>query len=537
MKVLASRFWQEEHAWWIDILGLIFLGICLFMVGNGNYTLFDNSEPHYSRVAQEMVASGDYLTPHFNGHVWHVHPPLYFWLLSAHCSVWGWSDFQLRVIEGVCAIAGLLVVYQIGKEFFNRRTGLLAAVVLAASLYYVVLARLAIFDMVLNTCLLVSIYGVLKALHHSDRSTRYWLLAGVSGGLAVLTKGPIGWVQPALAFLPFIAWQKRWAIFKDSRFWIGVAVSLAIAVPWYAHQLMHYGKEFFDVALKDYTWYRFFDVVEGQKGPWFYYFPVLLGFFPWIFYAAGAVIQAIEHKVWRSAHVYDEVIGFSWLFVGLSFIFFSFAQTKLPNYILSIFPFLSLIIAHYLLHEHHRKGLYRFLTILGPFLISVAWMVSFRFPIPEPYTSHAVLVPQFLAILAAASWGYAVVALRRQIFLAVGIFVTGMLIGVFFLTHTLFPAIEAYKDVRPISQVLRSFRQPYTLIHYHFFSPSILFYANHTAVDTTRIDEVNAIARKAGSQQVFLISDEEHLSQLKESGIKWRPVVRTYRLRLVELYR
>ncbi len=523
-----------RRSYW-DRICIIVVGIFLFLLGNGQYTLFDNSETHYSRVAQEMVQTGDYLSPHFNGQAWHVHPPLYFWLLATHCQVWGWSEFQLRLIEGLCAIGSLLVLYQIGISFFDRRIALLATLMWASSLYTIVMARLAIFDMVLNVGMLLTLYGALMALYNPQKSKRYWLLAGIASGVAVLTKGPIGWLQPALAFFSFLFFKKKGAILKTINFWLGIATSFLIVVPWYARQLFVYGRPFFDVALKDYTWYRFLGVVEGQSGAWWYYFPVLLGFFPWIFYIGVVAVDAIAHKRWTFGDTKNEMLVFSWLFVLASFVFFSVAKTKLPNYILTIFPFLSLIMAHYLLTVRSKRWGHWVATCLGPISMTCLWILSYQVFLPHPYSLYRPLASGFLAILMGSTWVYTFFVWRKKIFVGTALFVMGVGLSVFFLTHFLLPAIEVGKDVKPIARALQRISSPYTLVHYHFFSPYILFYTNHVAVDTTSSDEIKWLKLKQPSQKLFLISDHDHLRQLAREGILYKSLVVTCRLGLVEV--
>lgn len=533
---IASRFWNDQKSTIVDWASIIMLGFFLFMFGNGNYTLFDNSEPHYSRVTQELVQHHDKLTMTFNGADWYVHPPLYFWMLHGLTSVFGWSEFVLRFWEGLFGILGVLVTYQLGKIFFNRRTGLVAAIILASSLYYVVISRLAIFDTILNTFLLLTCYYFLVAIKDPQRRLSAMVLSGLWSGLAVLCKGPIGIVQPAAVFFLYILASRQFSILKDYRLWLGLVVAFCIGAPWFANQLMAHGKAFFDIALKDYTWYRFFDAVEGQGGSKTYYFFVLLGFFPWIMYLPSVIKSAFTKKIWALKHPTDWVTLFSWIFILFSFVFFSMAQTKLPNYIMTIFPFLSLLIAHDILHTHDKPFL-GLSSLLFPLTSSFAFFLCLVTTIPAPFTVHQPLLVTFFGILTAGGWLYAMTFLRHRL-TAIGIGATTMAIAVFYIVFTILPTYEGYKEPALLVNTIKTtITQPYALVSVKAFSPYMKYYLNRNIPDELTlqagITTLKSIA-KPGEKQL-LVLDQSGFLALSATKIHFQIVSKTDHRFLVEL--
>ena len=533
-RLLSSRLWQQETLKFWDYAVLILLGFFLFMFGNEQFTLFDNSEPHYARVAQELVQTSDKLTLSFNGAPWYVHPPLYFWMTWASTSLLGWADWVLRIWEGLFGILGLLVVYQMGTTFFNRRTGLVAAVILGSSLYYMVLSRLAIFDTILNTFMLFSIYAFLVGVYRHEARGRWFAFAGIGMGLAILTKGPIGLIQPGVPALIFLAITGQLKVLKDWRFWGAIGMGLAIGAPWYAYECITEGWPFFEVALKDYTWYRFFGAVEGQRGAWYFYFPVLLGFFPWIMYLPSTVLQALRQKIWRPYTTHDAVMLFSWIFILFSFLFFSLAQTKLPNYIIGIFPFLSLMIAHTLLHVH-EKPLLGWTSIIFPVSMSAAFVASTLIILPAPYHGAQPIVVGLFAILSLGGWFYAAAFLRHRLS-AIGVGVTTMVVVAFYLTHVVLPAYEPFKEPITLIHAIQDTGRPYVLVAVNAFSPSMKFYLNRSIPDVASVAEGLKLVREAQPGEArLLVLNRSELQALEHQTTHVRIISQTWTKIVVEV--
>jgi len=524
-RLLGSRFWQDRKMLLWDLSVLIVLGFFLFMFGNGNYTLFDNSEPHYSRVSQELAQNSDKLSLTFNGEPWYVHPPLYFWMTHALTALFGWSEFVLRFWEGFFGILGLIATYFLGKLFYNRKTGLLAALLLGSSLYYIVLSRLAIFDTVLNTFMLLTLLGFFYGLMHPTKRAWSFVLGGVCMGLAIMTKGPIGLVQPGAALFIYILWTRQRSILSTIWLWIGIGIALLISAPWYIYELIMHGQPFFEIALKDYTWYRFFDVVEGQTGTWYFYFPVLLGFFPWMMYLPSILFRAVQNKIWQIKGSHDAYfVLFCWIFIVFTFVFFSLAQTKLPSYILGIFPFLSLLIAHDILHTH-EKPLLGSLSLLFPISASILLFTSMQIPLPAPYTTEQPLVIGYFLILTLGGWGYCLLFLRHRL-AAVGLAVATLCISTFYLTHTIMPSFENYKEPHAIVQALSTINPPYQLVSVNSFSPYMKYYLNRNIYDATSIKEGLAILSN-NPLPAYLIINYTELSDLKLLPLDYDVVSKT----------
>ncbi len=309
----------------------------LFFSGLGTGTLWDQDEARYAQGAREILQTKDPITLHINGAPWFVHPPLYLWLEAVTGWAVGFSEFSARVWSAIFGVVGVLVTYLLGRMLFSARTGVLGAIILMTMFQYFAQARLAIFDIVLVVFMLLAFYTFLRSLRESNPRLAIW--AFVWTGLGTLTKGPIAALLPGLVVGAYLGLRGELRRVREIPWPAALLAYGAIALPWYVVETIRHGWPFVRAVIGYYTITRFVGVVENQSGPWWYYGPILvLGAFPW---SAFLVAMVADHL--RRTREDGSFLVLVW--VTITVVFYSIAGTKLPNYVLPLYPFAALGIA------------------------------------------------------------------------------------------------------------------------------------------------------------------------------------------------
>lgn len=330
-----------------DLLVLtLFLGL-FFGFKLGDRALWSPEEGHYSEIAREMVVSGDYLTPRLAGMTFLEKPPLFVWLESAAIKLFGVNEWSLRLWPVIFAVAGCLAVYVAGREWFGRRTGLIAAAVLATSALYFGLGHIVNLDMAVSvqmSCGLLAFLSGSRELPGCKRRFAMWAFF-VFSALATLTKGLIGIVIPGLVIGSWMLFLGEWKILKPMYLPSGILLFLLLVAPWHI-LAARANPEFLNYYFIHQQFQRYLTKPEGPfQQPWAFVPVLLLGLLPWTLF----LVQALRYNLsfsWRQRRRYKEVI-FLALWAGWVFLFFSASRFKVIPYILPMFPPLAILMARY----------------------------------------------------------------------------------------------------------------------------------------------------------------------------------------------
>jgi len=324
----------------------VFLLVCvaallLFDIGGRNISSPD--EGRYIEIPREMVLDHDYVLPRLNGVLYFEKPPLFYWLEASAIKTLGTSEWAMRLWPALLGIFGAVMTYGFTRRFYGRSAGVVAGFVLATSLLYYGLSRFVILDMLESVTMAASLFAFLIAAEEKDERKAVWWARGghIAAALAVLAKGLIGVVLPGLVGLVWIIMIGRWSFVKRAFIPSGIALFLLIAVPWHVFAAMRN---------HDFLWFyfvhehlmRFTTTVHRRDGPIYYFIPILLiGFLPWTGYIWHAMKDALPK--WN-ARATRPVEMFLILWAVLIFAFFSISDSKLPTYILPIFPPLAVLV-------------------------------------------------------------------------------------------------------------------------------------------------------------------------------------------------
>ncbi len=367
---------------------------CLFFWNLGKAGLWDRDEPRNARCAVEMKKNGDWIVPTFNGELRPHKPVLLYWVMMAAYSVFGENEFGARFGSALLGLGITLLTYHVGRRLFGAGAGLWAGLVIATSLNFVVIARAATPDACLiffaTAALSVFVLGMFpktgpeEAPSHQGNPDRllapsFWHFAVSYAlmGMAVLAKGPVGVLLPTTVIVLYLAWNRAnlskalmnnaktpsagswWERAKQEFAWLAPAnlvhsvwaarpltalvIVGCVALPWYLSVAWKTDGAFVSRFLGEHNLGRFLQPMEGHRGPVVYYLVALLiGFFPWsnFLVPAGKAVreQSRENPASRAG------VAFLCIWAAVYLVFFSLAQTKLPNYILPVYPALAVLL-------------------------------------------------------------------------------------------------------------------------------------------------------------------------------------------------
>ena len=319
----------------------IFFGVVFFQL-LGRWPLIEPDEGRYSEIPREMLERGDFITPLLNYVKYFEKPPLHYWLNALSFSLFGQNEFAARFAGTLCGLLTVLFTYWLGRRLFERRVGLMAALIIGSSGGFLVQARINITDMTLTFCLTLCLGSFLLAIRdEGPKKGLYYYLGYAGAALAVLAKGLIGIVFPGGIIFLFLLCRKRWRLLAEMRLVSGTILFLLIAAPWFILVSLR-NPEFAQFFFIHEHFERFLTKVHRRYQPVWFFLPVLLGtMLPWSFFIPEALRRAWRER--RSDQ--GDTLAYLAIWALLIFAFFSKSSSKLVPYILPIFPPLALLIA------------------------------------------------------------------------------------------------------------------------------------------------------------------------------------------------
>lgn len=326
------------------------LCLVLYLAGNGRIDIWDRDEAWYAGTAREMLLSGDFVVPRFNGEPRYRKPVLIYWLMAASYSVFGDNEFGARFCSGVAGTVTCLITYRLGTRMFGRGVGLAAALMLAVAPIMVIESKLATTDAVL-TATLVGALACLWELHAARDSWRWPLAFWSLIGVAVLTKGPFGPAFIAIAVLAWLFFSRQWSLLRRLRWLPGIAVAAAVCVPWGVAIYFATGGEFYRVAVGEEALGHSLSPMNNHPGfLGFHVATALAGLFPWTL-ALPLAFAGLRREA-REGGPNTFLLG--WVLGPI--VMLELMRTKLPQYYLAAYPAWSIILSRGVVEAYAAGG-------------------------------------------------------------------------------------------------------------------------------------------------------------------------------------
>jgi 4-amino-4-deoxy-L-arabinose transferase-like glycosyltransferase len=387
----------------------------IWLYALGIRTLVPPDEGRYAEMAREMWASGDWVTTRLNGIKYFEKPPLQTWMNALTFTVFGLGEWQARLWTGLCGLGGVVLTGYAGHRVFGARAGFYAALALGSSLFWVACGQIDSLDMGLSGMTTIALCAMLIAQRDdaTPAERRNWMLVCWAGmALAVLAKGLIGLVLPGAVLVLYSVLARDLAIWTRLHLGKGLLLFFAIATPWFVLVALRNPEQPHFFFIHEH-WDRFFLKEHHREGAWYYFLLLLVpGILPWL----GVLPQALVQGLRRSAGAFQPKLLLLVWAVFITF-FFSYSSSKLPGYILPIYPALALLIATYLEGASRQNrmlaaGLILLVGVAG--LAAVPQMVHMAVRHPEERAMLEAHQPWVLAAAIVAAAGGALAMLHAR---------------------------------------------------------------------------------------------------------------------------
>jgi 4-amino-4-deoxy-L-arabinose transferase-like glycosyltransferase len=498
-------------------IALVVLCAVVFFYGLGRAPFLGPDEPRYAEVAREMYQTGDWITPRLGGIKWFEKPALTYWLSSAGYALFGENEFAARFGVSLVAAFGVLALYFFGRRAHSARLGYLSAAAVATCGLWPGFARGATFDLPLTVAIEIALFSFF--LWHSKDSqigrNRLWYVFCFALGAATLAKGLVGIVLPLAVITPYLFLTGGWkGILRPRLLALGALIFFATAAVWYAPVIAKNGREFIDEFFIGHHFQRYLSNKYRHPQPFYFFLVVVfMGSFPWSFYLAASAWRAVRN--WRGA-TKDQFTLFLWLWVIAPVVFFSFSHSKLPGYILPVFPAVGLLIGRELERwwgETPSTGRRNLCLVTALWIIAVG--VGFGVYGQEEFgmtPREAWTLPAIAALVAVTS----MILLAMRGGRAATLFLPfGLAVVVIATVSLVFPTLGRRESLRDLSlTAVRAARPSERLIFFVNQDHGINFYAtglplrdNHSdLVTVTSVDEIALLIEASRSQSVLILS-------------------------------
>ncbi|WP_207427141.1 glycosyltransferase family 39 protein [Pedobacter sp. SYSU D00535] len=499
----------------INGIVVFLVSLVLLLLNLGQPMIYILDEAKNAECAREMLVSGDFFVPNFNGQLRTDKPPLHYFFMVLSYKIFGVSAFSARFFSAVFGALTVLISFLFTRRYLGETASWLTALILIASLHFNFQMRLAVPDPYLiffMTACFMCFY-----LYYSDGKKQWLWLMYAAFGLGVLTKGPVAIGLPGLVMFLFLLISRNFNVSRIKSFHIpaGTVIVLLIALPWYLLNYIRTNGEWTEGFFLKHNLQRYTDTMEGHGG--FFLLPIImvvLGLVPFGVFGIQSVL-----KSWKERH--NHFLLFSLIIVATIVIFFSFSQTKLPNYTAPAYPFAAILIAFLLKDLDQRVfkssaflaafGFYTFLALAIPAGVFIA------FRLDPKMEAFAYLALYFLLLPAGAllGWRFLKSAQYNNFIYAVSLS--------FVVTNILFFAF-AYPAVyskNPVSASFEALQKQEELVYYKMMNPAYVFNLKRVIPGFHTVEELKSYVDE--HPHALIISREKYQAEI-DSAFKVKVV-------------
>lgn len=392
-------------------LYLLLVLICLAFFIPGIFTLppVDRDEARFAQATSQMIETGDFVRIYFQDEARNKKPIAIYWLQAASAALCGPAQYRkiwpYRIPSLLGAIFSVLLTFAMGKRLFGERAGLLGAALAASSLLLVMEAHLATTDAVLLATVMAAQAALSKfyVREKGPPGTGAFLTFWTAQAIGILVKGPVTPLVSLLTIGCLTAADRDFAWLKGIKPFRGLAIVAVLASPWAIAIGLATGGAFFQQALGGDLLSKVASGMESHGFPPGYYLLLM----PLTLWPASALAGVSVFRAWKARST--PAVRFCLAWAVPAWILFELVPTKLPHYVLPLYPALCLLVAHAIISSEEGKtaelgsklvktgyiACQLVIILLGLATLAIPWFADHRL-------RPAALVPAVAAAAAAA---------------------------------------------------------------------------------------------------------------------------------------
>lgn len=385
-------------------LHLLLLAFAAFyLLPLGLHGLWIPDETRYAQISQEMLLSGNWVTPHFMGVRYFEKPAAGYWLIALGQAVFGQNLFGVRIASALTTALSVWLAYLVARRMWHDPRKSFASALLYLSFGLVAgQAGYSNLDPQFTFWVNLSLVALWFALDSPTTRGRLisWTVLGVACAMGFMTKGFLALALPVLIAVPYMLWQRR--LGELLRYGpLAVAVALLLCLPWvwaiHVQEPDYWRFFFWNEHVR-----RFTSATAQHARPWWFFLPIMVvACLPW-----AGMLPATLAKMWQQRR--QPAIAFLALWMLLPLFFFSLSNGKLPTYIMPCLLPLALLMGH-ALTELLQQGKPRAICLNGLLnfaigMVAMVTLIYLQISRPPYGNSHAEMFSLSLIFIVLLGW-------------------------------------------------------------------------------------------------------------------------------------
>lgn len=496
--------YQEKWFWW-----LLAATSAILLIRLGATPIYILDEAKNAECANEMMQHHNWIVPTFNSELRTDKPPLHYFFMILSYKIWGVNAFAARFFSAITGIGTIWITYFYSKKYFHPFIAFCSVLPLALSTHFLFEFRLSVPDPYLIFFTTLGLFSSFTWLQ--ERKVFQLYLTVFALGMATLAKGPVALGLPGIILLIWIIWQKKWKSFFTWHLAPAFILLLLVVMPWYLSVYYATNGEWVKAFLFEHNIDRFSSPQEGHGG--LFILPVLfvlIGLLPFTSFT-GEMLR--ERKKLFS----NDLSKFCLLVSLVIIVFFSIASTKLPNYPMIAYAFITILLGNFiaqLLGRSISSKKYPFyillvftllLPVAGYFAIDnevealgIRWIALLLLVVPAIFIT---------SLLIKREWNWA--EKIKTICLAYFAFnILGLLI--------VYPTLY---NQNPVTKTLKIVQQSHLIIAYKEYNPAYNFNLQNDKI--RKYQSIDSLRQELQRHpDAIIISRKEYIDSLQQLPVK-----------------